>query len=120
MRCGGSPGHCDRGRPRRHLPCLAFWRYLLRWQRPAESLQEAAHVTPDGTTSHSSKPVVAPGFGLGRLLADTVLLPTSGNPHVLGERFERYRPHGALGGQTPYERLRQKTTAHTTTTTAPE
>ncbi len=25
-----------------------------------------------------------------------------------------HRPHGALGGQTPYERLRQKTTATTT------
>ena len=27
------------------------------------------------------------------------------------ERFYNYhRPHGSLGGQTPYERLRQKTT----------
>ena len=31
------------------------------------------------------------------------------------ETFYNYaRPHGALGGQTPYERLRQKTTATTT------
>jgi transposase InsO family protein len=25
--------------------------------------------------------------------------------------YNYYRPHGGLGGQTPYERLRQKTTA---------
>ena len=25
--------------------------------------------------------------------------------------YNYHRPHGALGGQTPYERLRQKTTA---------
>ena len=34
----------------------------------------------------------------------------------LAERQDFYnydRPHGALGGQTPYERLRQKTTATT-------
>jgi transposase InsO family protein len=31
------------------------------------------------------------------------------------ETFYNYhRPHGALGGQTPYERLKQKTTATTT------
>jgi transposase InsO family protein len=30
--------------------------------------------------------------------------------------YNYHRPHGALGGQTPYERLRQKTT----TTTTPE
>jgi Integrase core domain/Antibiotic biosynthesis monooxygenase len=28
--------------------------------------------------------------------------------------YNYHRPHGALGGQTPYERLRQKTTATTT------
>jgi transposase InsO family protein len=27
--------------------------------------------------------------------------------------YNYYRPHGALGGQTPYERLEQKTTATT-------
>ena len=27
--------------------------------------------------------------------------------------YNYHRPHGALGGQTPYERLRQKTTAKT-------
>ena len=31
------------------------------------------------------------GFGLGRMLADTALLPTSDDPRILGERFEKYR-----------------------------
>jgi hypothetical protein len=31
------------------------------------------------------------GFGLGRMLADTVFLPASGDPQVLGDRFEKYR-----------------------------
>jgi hypothetical protein len=38
-----------------------------------------------------SSPAAAVGFGLGRMLADTALLPTSGTPEVLGERFDRYR-----------------------------
>jgi hypothetical protein len=38
-----------------------------------------------------SDPVVALGFGLGRMLADTALLPTSDRPGVLWERFESYR-----------------------------
>jgi hypothetical protein len=33
----------------------------------------------------------ARGLGLGRMLADTVLLPASDDPGVLGERFEKYR-----------------------------
>jgi hypothetical protein len=36
-------------------------------------------------------PGAAVAFGLGRLLADTALLPTSGEPELLAERFERYR-----------------------------
>ncbi len=33
------------------------------------------------------------------------------NDRLKGEDFYNFdRPHGALGGQTPYERLRQKTT----------
>jgi hypothetical protein len=38
-----------------------------------------------------SNPAAAVGFGLGRMLADTALLPTSNKPEVLGERFDRYR-----------------------------
>jgi hypothetical protein len=38
-----------------------------------------------------SNPAAAVGFGLGRMLADTALLPTSGKPEVLGERFNRFR-----------------------------
>jgi hypothetical protein len=38
-----------------------------------------------------SSPAAALGFGLGRMLADTVLLPTSGEPGLLGEQFDRYR-----------------------------
>jgi hypothetical protein len=38
-----------------------------------------------------SDPAAALGFGLGRMLADTALLPTGGEPQVLGERFEKYR-----------------------------
>ncbi|HXL89971.1 MAG TPA: hypothetical protein VN969_13525 [Streptosporangiaceae bacterium] len=33
----------------------------------------------------------ATGFGLGRMLADTALLPASDDPKVLGERFDTYR-----------------------------
>ena len=38
-----------------------------------------------------SDPAAALGFGLGRMLADTALLPTSAEPKVLGEQFERWR-----------------------------
>jgi hypothetical protein len=31
------------------------------------------------------------GFGLGRMLADTALLPTAGCPEIIAERFEEYR-----------------------------
>jgi hypothetical protein len=43
-----------------------------------------------------SNPAAAVGFGLGRMLADTALLPTSGTPDVLGERFDTYRLANAL------------------------
>lgn len=33
----------------------------------------------------------ATGFGLGRMLADAALLPTSEEPQILGERFEKHR-----------------------------
>jgi hypothetical protein len=36
-------------------------------------------------------PAAALAFGLGRMLADTTLLPESTEPQVLAERFERYR-----------------------------
>jgi hypothetical protein len=38
-----------------------------------------------------SDPAAAVAFGLGRMLADTVLLPTRSEPEILGERFEKYR-----------------------------
>lgn len=38
-----------------------------------------------------SDPAAARGFGLGRMLADTELLPTTSQPQVLGERFEKWR-----------------------------
>jgi hypothetical protein len=38
-----------------------------------------------------SNPAAGVGFGLGRMLADTALLPASSKPEVLGERFEKYR-----------------------------
>jgi len=38
-----------------------------------------------------SNPAAAVGFGLGRMLADTALLPTSGRPEVLGEQFNWFR-----------------------------
>lgn len=38
-----------------------------------------------------SDPVAARAFGLGRMLADTALLPTTDQPEELGERFERWR-----------------------------
>jgi hypothetical protein len=41
-------------------------------------------------------PGTALAFGLGRLLADTALLPTSGEPELLTERFGRYRMANAL------------------------
>lgn len=37
------------------------------------------------------------GLGLGRLLADTVLLPSTGNPEILTERFAQYRLANAVG-----------------------
>jgi hypothetical protein len=44
-----------------------------------------------------SNPAAAAGFGLGRLLADTVLLPAAGASAVLAERFEEYRLANAVG-----------------------
>ena len=41
-------------------------------------------------------PSAALAFGLGRMLADTTLLPDSAEPQVLAERFERYRIANAL------------------------
>ena len=41
-------------------------------------------------------PGAALALGLGRLLADTALLPDSGQPGMLAERFERYRVATAL------------------------
>jgi hypothetical protein len=38
-----------------------------------------------------SNPAAAVGFGLGRMLADTALLPTRDNPGVLVERFKWFR-----------------------------
>ena len=38
-----------------------------------------------------SSPAAALGFGLGRMLADTVLLSSAGEPQLLGEQFGRYR-----------------------------
>lgn len=38
-----------------------------------------------------SSPAAALGFGLGRMLADTVLLPSSCEPQVLGDQFGKYR-----------------------------
>ncbi len=43
-----------------------------------------------------SDPPAAVAFGLGRLLADTTLLPASGEPRLLAERFEPYRIANAL------------------------
>jgi hypothetical protein len=43
-----------------------------------------------------SDPGAALAFGLGRLLADTALLPTSGEPELLAERFGRYRVANTL------------------------
>jgi len=37
------------------------------------------------------------GFGLGRMLADTALLPTVGHPDILVQRFEEYRLANAFG-----------------------
>ena len=37
------------------------------------------------------------GFGLGRMLADTALLPTEGHPDMLAERFEGHRLANAFG-----------------------
>jgi hypothetical protein len=37
------------------------------------------------------------GFGLGRMLADTVLLPIQGHPEILAERFEAHRLANAFG-----------------------
>jgi hypothetical protein len=39
----------------------------------------------------------ATAFGLGRMLADTVLLPTSETPQLIGERFDKYRLEHAIG-----------------------
>lgn len=36
-------------------------------------------------------PAIALGFGLGRMLADTVLLPTTEHPEVLAKEFDKYR-----------------------------
>jgi hypothetical protein len=41
-------------------------------------------------------PAAALAFGLGRMLADTALLPESAEPQVLAERFERYRIANAV------------------------
>jgi hypothetical protein len=38
-----------------------------------------------------SSPAAALGFGLGRMLADTVLLPAPGDPRALGDQFSGYR-----------------------------
>ena len=43
-----------------------------------------------------SDPCAAVGFGIGRMLADTTLLPTTGEPQVLAERFEKYRIASAV------------------------
>ncbi|MGH3245921.1 MAG: hypothetical protein ACRDOI_06880 [Trebonia sp.] len=39
----------------------------------------------------------AVGFGLGRMLADTVLLPTAGHPDILLRQFEEHRLANAFG-----------------------
>jgi hypothetical protein len=39
----------------------------------------------------------AQGVGLGRMLADTALLPTAGHPDMLAERFDEYRLANAFG-----------------------
>lgn len=41
-------------------------------------------------------PAAALGFGLGRLLADTALLPAADDLEVLGERFDKYRLANAI------------------------
>jgi hypothetical protein len=38
-----------------------------------------------------SSPAAALGYGLGRMLADTVLLPSPGEPQLLGGQFDGYR-----------------------------
>lgn len=43
-----------------------------------------------------SNPAAAVAFGLGRMLADTTLLPTSDVPNVLGELFQKYRLSNAF------------------------
>lgn len=44
-----------------------------------------------------SDPGVALAFGLGRMLADTVLLPTASTPDILGEQFAKWRLGNAYG-----------------------
>ena len=43
-----------------------------------------------------TSPAAAVAFGLGRMLADTTLLPTSDVPDVLGELFQKYRLSNAF------------------------
>jgi hypothetical protein len=49
-----------------------------------------------------------------RVLAQAVMEIEVFNTRLKGEDlYNFHRPHGALGGQTPYERLREKTRART-------
>jgi hypothetical protein len=58
-----------------------------------DEVRRAIHDLYLGTRDRlaGSNPDAAVGFGLGRMLADTTLLPTSGKPEVFGERFDRFR-----------------------------
>jgi hypothetical protein len=47
-----------------------------------------------------SNVAAATGFGLGRMLADTVLLPTSDKPQLIVEQFENTGSSSALAGLT--------------------
>jgi transposase InsO family protein len=72
--------------------------------------------SPDATRNRPQRPWAEPLKAAVRVRKGVVIDDAQLFNDKLAEWQDFYnydRPHGALGGQTPYERLRQKTTATT-------